>query len=98
MQSYYVIQKHDTIIESQYFKPIFKSKRFFIGIWRAITLDLKGSVYFLEKNEQINFEIYINQVQKKLELTFFKCCIEKKRDIIWIDDGAWYHISKKTTK
>lgn len=46
----------------------------------------------------MNFEIYINQVLKKLELPFFKYCIEKKRDIIWMDNRAQYYTSKMTTK
>ena len=33
-------QKHDIAIEFQYFKPIFKRKRSFIGIWGDITLGL----------------------------------------------------------
>ena len=46
----------------------------------------------------MNFEIYINQVLKKLGLPFFKRYGEERGDMIWIDDGAWYHTSKRTMK
>lgn len=98
IQSCYVTRKHGTTMESQYLKLTFKNGRSFIGIWGAITLGLKGPVYFLQKNGRINFEIYINQVLKKLGLPFFKRCVEEKRDMIWMDDGAQYHISKMITK
>ncbi len=78
--------------------PTFKSRRFSIGILGAITLGLKGLVYFLQKKRRMNSEIYINQVLKELRLSFFKRYMEEKRDMIWIDDGARYHTSKMTTK
>ena len=46
----------------------------------------------------MNSEIYINQVLKELRLPFFKCCVEKRGDIIWMDDGTQYHTSKMTIK
>ena len=98
IQSSYVIQKYNTIIELQYLKLIFKNSKVFISIQEAITLVLKGPVYLLKKDEQIKFEIYINQILKELELPFFKRYIEEKGDIIWIDDRAQYHSSKTIMK
>lgn len=45
-QSYYVTWKHNGIIESQHFKPIFTSRRFSISILEAIILGLKEPVHF----------------------------------------------------
>lgn len=47
-------------MKSQYIQLIFKNKRSFIGIWKAITQGLKELVHFVKKNKRINFEIYIN--------------------------------------
>ncbi len=81
-------------MESRYFKSIFKSERSYIGILGAITLGLKRPVYFLQKKERMNSKIYINQVPKEVRLLFFKHCMEKKKDLIWIDNGARYYTAK----
>lgn len=90
----YVTQKYGTEMESRYFKSIFKSERSYIGILGAITLGLKRPVYFLQKKERMNSKIYINQVPKEVRLLFFKHCMEKKKDLIWIDNGARYYTAK----
>ncbi len=46
----------------------------------------------------MNSEIYINPILKKLELPSFKCCLEERRDMIWIDNETQYHTLKMTTK
>ena len=46
----------------------------------------------------MNSDVYINQVLKDLGLLFFEKCIQKKEHMIWMDNGAGYHISKTTTK
>lgn len=81
-KSYYIIQKHNTAMKSQYLKFIFKNERFYICIWGAITLGLKRPVYFLQKDGRMNSEIYINKILKKLGLLFFKCYIEKRENMI----------------
>ena len=85
-------------MESRYLKPTFKSGRSTIGIWRAITLGLKGPVHFLQKEGRMNSETYINQVLKELGLPFFERCMRERGDMIWMDDGMGYHTSKMTTK
>ena len=97
-KSCYVTRKQGTAMEPRYFKPTFKSAESFMGIYGAITLGLKGPVHFLQKDGRINSEIYINQVLKELRLPFFKRCVEKRGDMIWMDDGALYHTSKMKTK
>ena len=75
-----------------------KSGRSSISIWGAIILGLKGPVHFLQKDGRMNSEIYINQVLKELGLPLFKRCVDEIGDMIWMDDGARYDISKMTTK
>ena len=67
-----------------------------MGIWGAIVLELKGPVHFLEKEDHMNSDIYINQVLKELGLPFYNQCIEKKVSIIWMNNGTCYHTSKTT--
>ncbi len=81
-------------MESRYLKPILKSGRSTIGIWRSIALGIKGPVHFLEKESRMNSDIYINQVLEELGLLFYKQYIRKKGPIIWIDDGAGHYTSK----
>ena len=85
-------------MESRYLKPTFKSGKTTIGIWGAIALGLKGPVHFLQKEERMNSDVYVNQVLKYLGLPFHERCIQEKGYIIWIDNGAGYHTSRTTTK
>ena len=43
----------------------------------------------------MNSEIYIEEVLKPLGVPFYERCVAKSGLIIWIDDGAAYHTSKK---
>ena len=69
-----------------------------IGIRAAITLELKGPNYFLEKENYMNFKIYINQVLKELSLSFLKLCVEEKKHMILMNNGSSYHTSKMFMK
>ena len=44
----------------------------------------------------MNSDIYIIQVLEGLGLLFYNQCIEEKSFMIWIDNGARYHMSKMT--
>lgn len=46
----------------------------------------------------ITSENYINQILKSLDLPFFEKMVEKSGNMIWINNGAVYHISKFTAK
>ena len=85
-------------MEPCYLKLIFKSGRSTIGIWSAITLELKGTVHFLQKERRMNSDIYCEQALDKVGLPFYNCCIQERGPMIWMDDGAGYHTSKKTAK
>ncbi len=93
-RSCYVTRKPGTAMESRYLKPTFKSGRSTIGIWGAITLGLKGPVLFLQKEGQMNSEIYINQVLRELGLPFYERCMRERGDVIWMDDGAGYAVER----
>ena len=95
-RSCYVTRRKGTAMESRYLKPTFKSGRSSVGIWGAIVLGLKGPVHFLEKEGRMNSDIYINQVLEGLGLPFYHQCNQEKGTMIWMDDGAAYHTSKKT--
>ena len=97
-RSCYVTRKIGTAMEARYLKPTFKSGRSTIGIWGAITLGLKGPVHFLRKEGRMNSDIDCEQVLDKLGLPFYNRCIQERGPMIWMDDGAGYHTSKKTTK
>ena len=73
--SCYVTQQKVTAMKSRYLKPTFKSGRTTIGIWGAIALGLKGPVHFLQKERQMNLDVYVNQVLKDLGLLFYEKCI-----------------------
>ena len=96
-RSCYVTRRKNTEIESQYWKPIFKSERSTISIWEAIALRGKSPVHFLRKEGRINSDVYINQVLKQLGLRFYNKCVWAKDLMIWMDDGTGYHTSKATT-
>lgn len=68
-----------------------------MGIWGAIILGLKDLLYFLEKECYINSDIYINQELEKLGFSFYNKCIKEKSFMIWMDNGACYRMSKRTT-
>ena len=59
-------------MEFWYLKPSFKGARNTIGIWGAITLEVKDPLHFLEKKSCMNSSIYINQVFEELGLPFHK--------------------------
>ncbi len=46
----------------------------------------------------MNSEIYINQVVKELGISFFEHSLEKRENIIWIDNEAQYQAFNLTTK
>jgi hypothetical protein len=46
----------------------------------------------LQKNKRMNFEIYVNQMLKKLNLLFYKKCVKDRDYTIWINDKIDYHI------
>ena len=83
---------------SQYLKLIFKSKRLTLSIWKAIIFRKKGLVYFLAKKSQMISEIYIDQVFQPLAIFFYKKWLKKIRKMIYIDNGAEYHMSKYIKK
>lgn len=85
-------------MESQYLKPIFKSGRTTIDIWRAIALELKGPVHFLQKKKCVKSDVYVHQILKDLQLLFYEKYIQERRHMIWIDNSASYYTSKTTTK
>ena len=85
-------------MEAQYLKPTFKSERSTLGIWGAIAWGKKRPVHFLIKDGQMTSEIYVNNVLKPLRFLFFEAMIEKRENMIWMDDGATYHTSKLTIK
>lgn len=45
----------------------------------------------------MNWDIYINQILERLGLLFYNQYIIKKGSIIWMNNGAYYHMSKMTT-
>ncbi len=61
-----ITKRKGKTMESQYLKLIFKSGRSTIGIGKAITLEIKALVHFLEKKNCMNSDIYINHVLEKL--------------------------------
>lgn len=46
----------------------------------------------------MNSEIYVNQVLRLLAFSFYEECMREIGDIIYMDDGAGYHMSKYTKK
>ena len=94
-RSCYVTRRKSTVMEVRYLKATFKSGRSSIGIWGSITLKKKGSMHILSKKRRMNFEIYINEVLKPLGLSFFKQCLATNPKMIYMDDGADYHTSKR---
>ncbi len=79
-RSCYVTWKHGISMDSLYLKPTFKSGKFLVGIGNVITLGLKGPVHFLKKKRQMNSELYINYISKKLSLHFFLMMFEGKKE------------------
>ena len=53
-------------------------------------------MYFLAKKGQMTLKIYINQALQPLAVLFYKECLKESEEMIYIDDGAGYHISKYT--
>jgi hypothetical protein len=56
----YVSRRKSTIMKTQYLKLSFKSERSILSIWKVIVLRIKNSLHFLQKDDRINFEIYVN--------------------------------------
>lgn len=94
-RSCFVSRRKGTAFEARYLKPTFKSGRSTIGIWGGITLKKKGPMLILTKGRRMNSEIYINEVLEPIGLPFFKKCYAEDSGMIWMDDGAAYHTSKK---
>ena len=94
-RSCYVTRRKRNAFEARYLKPTFKSGRSTIGIWAAITLSIKGPMLVLTRGRRMNSEIYIEEVLKPLGVPFYERCVAKKGLMIWMDDGAGYHTSKK---
>lgn len=92
--SSYIICRKGIVMEFQYLKLIFKSRRSSIDIWGAIILGLKGSVYFLKKESYMNLDIYINLMLKWLELPFHNQCIKEKGFMIQMNNNTSHYISK----
>ncbi len=89
----YVFRKKDTTMKTRYLKFTFKSERSILSIWEIIVLRIKSSLHFLQKNERMNFEIYVNQMLKELSLSFYKRCVKDRDYMIWMNDEIDYHIS-----
>ena len=53
-------------------------------------------MYFLAKKGQMTSKIYINQALQPLAVLFYKECLKESEEMIYIDDGTGYHISKYT--
>lgn len=94
-RSCYVSRRKGTAMEARYLKLTFKSGRSTIGIWGSITLDTKGPMHVLTKGRRMNSDIYINEILEPIGLPFFKRCLAKNKNMIWMDDGAAYHTSKR---
>ena len=52
-------------------------------------------MHVLTKGRRMNSDIYINEILEPLGLPFFKQCFASNKTMIWMDDGAAYHTSKK---
>ena len=85
-------------MESQYLKPIFKSKRTTLHIWVAITFGKMGPIHLLIKEDHMTLQIYIDQVFKQLGLPFYNELKDDKKLIIWINNNISYYTSKFTIK
>jgi hypothetical protein len=46
----------------------------------------------------MNFEIYVNQILKELNLSFYAKCVNERDYMIYINDETNYHIFKLTVK
>lgn len=43
----------------------------------------------------MNSDLYIDEMLKPYGLSFFKRCVAENPKMVWMDDGAAYHTSKK---
>ena len=84
--------------ESQYLKPSFKSGRSTVGVWGAISTDLKGKLVILPANARMNSELYTNVILNGPGYDLYEELTHTKGIAIWQDDGARYHTSKAVTK
>ena len=91
----FVSRRKGTAMEAKYLKPTFKSGRSTIGVWESIILDTKGPMHVLIKGRRMNSDIYINEILESIGLLFFKRCLTSNKAMIWMNDGAGYHTSKK---
>ena len=94
-RSCYVSRRKKTIMKNRYLKFTFKNERSTVNVWKNITLDKKNSLHVLTKRRKMNLDIYINKILKSLKLSFFKRCFVTNQAMIWMNDEATYHISKK---
>ena len=91
----YVSKRKNTAMKTKYLKFTFKNERNIINVWKFITFDTKNSMHVLTKKQKMNSDIYINEILKSIKLFFFKRCLISNKNMIWMNDEANYHISKK---
>lgn len=94
-RSSYVTRRKGMAMEPRYLKLTFKSGRSTIGAWGGIILKKKNPLHILIKKRRMNSDIYINEVLNPIKLSFSKRCLATNPKMIWMDDDAAYHISKK---
>ena len=68
-----------------------------LGVWGAISWFGKSKLVILDIEEQINSKLYCDLVLGKAGLALWKKTKRARKNTIWQDDGARYHISKATT-
>jgi transposase len=89
----YVSRRKDTIMKERYLKLTFKNERSILSIWEVIVLRIKNLLHFLQKDDRMNFETYVNQMLKELNLSFYRRCVRDRDYMIWMNDEIDYHIS-----
>jgi hypothetical protein len=94
----YVSRKQSTTMKARYLKLTFKSERSTLNIWEVIALKIKDSLHFLQKDDRMNFEIYVNQMLKELSLSFYERYVRDRDYMIWMNDEIDYHISDYISK
>ncbi len=53
-------------------------------------------MHFLAKKGQMTLEKYVDQVLRILAVLFYKKCLGKIEEMIYMDDGTAYYTSKLT--
>ena len=94
-RSCYVSRRKKIVMETKYLKPTFKNKQSIINVWKFIIFDTKDLMHVLTKKRRMNSNIYINEILKSIKLPFFKRYLVSNKTMIWMNDKASYHISKK---